>query len=167
MHSNSDQFNPESDKTRFYKLSYIGKYLEQVQKKFSKICKQFWKDTGLKIVVLLLKLTTTSQLKIKLLKSFLVYKFVCARCNSCYIGETCRRFKTRIDKHVKKDKKSKIYKHLHNNEERCSIFYSGCFSILDYAPSHFQINVKEGIYIDLEKPNLKKQLNHLPSNLSI
>ena len=111
MHSNSDQSNPESGKTRFYKLSYIGKYLEQVQKKFSKICKQFWKDAGLKIVLLLLKSITISQLKIKhpVLKSFLVYKFVCARCNSCYIGETCRHFKTRIDEHVKKDKKYNIY----------------------------------------------------------
>ena len=37
VHSNSDQFNPESDKTRFYKLPYTGKYSEQVQKKLSKI----------------------------------------------------------------------------------------------------------------------------------
>ena len=30
VHSNSDQSNPESDKTRFYKLSYIKKNSEQV-----------------------------------------------------------------------------------------------------------------------------------------
>ena len=30
VHSNSDDSNPESDKTRFYKLPYIGKYSEQV-----------------------------------------------------------------------------------------------------------------------------------------
>ena len=50
MHCNSDQSNPESDKTRFYKLPYIGKYSKQVQKKFSKICKQFYKDADIKIV---------------------------------------------------------------------------------------------------------------------
>ena len=88
------------------------------------------------------------------LKSFLVYKFGCARCNSCYIGETCHHFKTRIDEHVKKDKKSNIYKHLHNNEECFSSFNSDCFYILDYAPTQFQIKIKEGIYIDWEKPNL-------------
>ena len=33
VHSSSDQSNPESDKTRFCKLPYIGKYSEQVQKK--------------------------------------------------------------------------------------------------------------------------------------
>ena len=47
VHSNSDQSNPESDKTRFYQLPYIGKYSEQVQKKLPKICKQFCKDTDL------------------------------------------------------------------------------------------------------------------------
>ena len=71
------------------------------------------------------KIVTISQVKIKdpiFLKSFLVYKFVYARCNSSYIGETCRHFKTRIDEHLKKDKKSNISKHLHNNEE-CRPFY--------------------------------------------
>ena len=48
VHSN--QSNSESDKARFYKLPYIGKYSEQVQKKLSKICKEFWKDADLKIV---------------------------------------------------------------------------------------------------------------------
>ena len=65
VHSNSDQSNPESDKTRFYKLPYIGKYSEQVQKKLSKICKQFCKDADLKLILLLLKLITIFQLKIK------------------------------------------------------------------------------------------------------
>ena len=101
------------------------------------------------------------------IKLFLVYKFVCARCNSCYIGETCRHFKTRIDEHVKKDKKSNIYKHLNNNEECFSSFNSDCFSILDYAPTQFQVKIKEGMYIDWEKPNLNKQLNHLATTLSI
>ena len=100
-------------------------------------------------------------------KSFLVYKFVCARCNSCYIGETCRHFKTRIDEHAEKDKKSNIYKHLNNNEECFSSFNSDCFSILDYAPTQFQVKIKECMYIDWEKPNLNKQLNHLATTLSI
>ena len=62
-----------------------------------------------------------------ILKSFLVYKFVCARCNSRYMDETCRHLKTRINEHVKKDKKSNIYKHLQNNEECFSSFNSIVF----------------------------------------
>ena len=49
VHSSSDQSDPASNKTRFYKLPYIRKYSELVQKKFSKICKQFCKNADLKI----------------------------------------------------------------------------------------------------------------------
>ena len=117
VYSNSDQSNPESGKRRFYKLPYIGKYSKQVQKKLSKICKQFCKDADLKIVFTSFKINNYFSTKDKtpyFLKSFLVYKFVFARCNSCYIGKTCE--------NVKKDKKSNIYKHLNNNEE--------CFQVL-------------------------------------
>ena len=81
VHSNSDQSNRESDKTRFYKLPYIGKYSEQVQKKLSKICKQFCKDADLKILFTSFKINNYFSTKDKtpyFLKSFLVYKFVCA-----------------------------------------------------------------------------------------
>ena len=148
--------------------------MENIQSRFRKSCQKSPNSSAkmpvLKLFLLLLKLITIFQLKIKhphFLKSFLVYKFVCARCNSCYIGETCRHFKTRIDEHVKKDKKSNIYKHLNNNEECFSSFNSDCFSILDYAPTQFHLKIKEGMYIDWEKPNLNKQLNHLATTLSI
>ena len=92
--------------------------LENIQSKFRKICQKSVNSSAkmliLQLFLFLLKLITIFQLKIKhafffFLKSFLVYKFVCARCNSSYIGETCRHFKTRIDEHVKKDKKYNIY----------------------------------------------------------
>ena len=38
---------------------------------------------------------------------------------------------------MNKDKKSNINKHLHINEECSSVFYSDCFSILDYTPTQF------------------------------
>ena len=66
----------------------------------------------------------------------------------------------------KKGKKSNIYKDLHSNAECFSSFNSDCLFILDYAPTHFQIKVKEGIYIDWEKPNLSKQRNHLATLFS-
>ena len=93
--------------TRFYKLPYIEKYSEQVQKKLSEICKQSCKDADIKLVFTFFKIDNYLSTKDKtpyFLKPFLFYKFVCARCNSCYISETCRHFKTRINEHVKKDK---------------------------------------------------------------
>ena len=125
----------------------------------SKICKQFCKDAGLKIVFTSFKinnqlknLKSTKNKTLYFLKSFLLCKFVCGRCNSCYIGEMYCYFKTRIDEHMKKKKKKKkkfnIYKHLHNNEECFSSFNSDCFSILDSTLTQFQIKIKEVVYID-------------------
>ena len=41
---------------------------------------------------------------LKLLKSFVVYKFVCLGCNASYIGETTPHLSTRIEEHLGKDK---------------------------------------------------------------
>ena len=67
----------------------MGKYSEEVQKKLSKICKQFCKDANLKIVFTSFKIKSYFSAKDKkpyFFKPFLVYKFLYARCN-CYIGE--------------------------------------------------------------------------------
>ena len=133
----------------------------------SKIGKLFCKDTDLKIVFTPFKINnyySTKEETPYFLKSSLVYKFVCARCNSCCVAEIFRHLKIRIDEHVKKDKKFNIYENLHNNEECCSSLSSDCFSILHYAPTQIKIK-EEGI--DWGKPNLDKQLNHLATTLSI
>ena len=65
VHSNSDRSNPESDKTRFYKL----RTLENIQSKFRKSCQKSANSSVkmpiLKLFLLLLKLITISQLRIK------------------------------------------------------------------------------------------------------
>ena len=38
--------------------------------------------------------------------------------------------------------------------------------LLDYAPT-VSIKIKEGMYIDWEKPNLNKHLNHLATTFSV
>ena len=71
-----------------------------------KECKQFCRNTDL--VFTSFKTNNYFSTKDKIhyfLKSFLVYKFVFARCNSGYVGETCCHFKTRIDGHMKIDNK--------------------------------------------------------------
>ena len=46
------------------------------------------------------------------LRSRVIYKFSCAGCSACYIGETSRHFATRIREHLASDKNSHIFKHL-------------------------------------------------------
>ena len=75
------------------------------------------------------------------LKSFLVYKLTCANCSSGYIGETCRHFKTRIEKYIKKDNKSHIYKHLHSTATCFDSSNFLCFKIINKANSKFDLKI--------------------------
>ena len=61
------------------------------------------------------------------LRSRVVYKFACAGCNACYVGETTRHFSTRVREHLVNDRASHIFKHLENSEHchaLCSHFRS-------------------------------------------
>ena len=88
------------------------------------------------------------------LKSFLVYKFTCASCSSSCIVETCCHFKTRIEEHIKKDKKTHIFKHLHS---AATCFNSLCFKIIDKANSEFDLKIREALHINWRKPNSNGQ----------
>ena len=48
----------------------------------------------------------------KMLKSNVVYKIECPRCNACYVGQTSRHMKTRLSEH--KNKKKPVGKHFKN-----------------------------------------------------
>ena len=97
------------------------------------------------------------------LKSNVVYKFICARCNSCYIGETTRHISTRINDRLKTDKASHVYKHLKSNLECKEVCNVTCFSILDTASTTYQLRIKDGMYIGWEEPSLNKRVKHLSS----
>ena len=101
------------------------------------------------------------------LKSLLVYKFTCASCSSRYIGETCRHFKTRIEEHIKKDKKSHIFKHLHSTTICFDSYNSLSFKIIDKANSKCDLKIKEALHINWRNPYLHAQQDHLALTLSL
>ena len=91
------QFNIEppqaSSTVKFnnYKLSYIAHFSKIAKQKFKKICDQYSKDLSVKIAFTPFKVGDLFCVKDaipKLLKFFVVYKFVCPYCNVCYTGET-------------------------------------------------------------------------------
>ena len=86
-------------------------------------------------------------------------------CSCSYIGETCRHFKTRIEKHIKKDNKSHIFKHLHSTATCFDSYNSLCFKVIDKTNSKFDIKIKEALHINWKKPNLNSQQNHLALSL--
>ena len=75
------------------------------------------------------------------LKSFLVYKFVCASCSSSYFGETSCHFKTRIEEHIEKDNKSCIFKHLCSTTTCFDSYNSLSFKIIDKTRSKLDLQV--------------------------
>ena len=98
------------------------------------------------------------------LKSLLVYKFTCASCSSRYIGETCRHCKTRIEEHIKKDKKSHIFKHLHSTTICFDSYNSLSFKIIDKANSKCDLKIKEALHINWRNPYLHAQQDHQHSH---
>ena len=156
---------------RYFKLPYIGEYSKVCAKKLKKLCKTFCKeDTDIKLVFTAFKLArmfSTKDPVPKNLLSSVIYKFVCAGCESSYIGQTGRHISTRIKEHLSTDKKSHVFKHLAKNANCKTSTSDSCFSILDRASTEYERKVKEGLYIGWEKPELNRQKFHLFSTLGL
>ena len=85
------------------------------------------------------------------------YKFVCARCNASYVGQTCRHLATTIDEHFGKDKKSHINQHLMSSKDCLDKCSKDCFTVLDTGNTKDQLRIKQSPYITWLKPILNKQ----------
>ena len=157
-------------KLSYYKLPYIGHFSKTTKQKLKKNCDQYCKDSSVKIVFTPFKVGDLFSVKDaipKLLKSFVVYKFVCPGCIACYIGETTRHLSTRIEKHLEKDTKSYISKHLNENHNCKSLSTPDCFQIIDSASSRFRLKLKEAMHMTRTKPSLNRQLKHVSISINV
>ena len=117
----------------------------------------FCKDIDITIVFSSFKIKNSFRFKDPIpdaLKSLVVYQFICAGCNSRYIGKTSRHFATRVKTHFSTDKNS------HGSpscKRKCSV---DRFKILDSAKTRHYLTLKEAIYISRLKPELNAQLQH-------
>lgn len=148
---------------RYFKLPYIGRYSDITQEKIKKLCFKYCNNMSIKVVFSSFKIKDLFSNKDPLpkqVKSNIVYKFQCANCNVSYIGETTRHFNTRINEHLKTDKHSHVYKHTHSDEKCFDSCNEKCFSILDTARTKYQLKIKEGLYIEWERPELNRQVFH-------
>ena len=92
--------------------------------------------------------------------SNVVYKFLCASCNDCYVGRTHVYFNTRQNEHFETDLNSAIHKHFRENPN-CKIANDlSSFSILDYANTKYELSLKEAMHIKWLKPKLNGQKMH-------
>ena len=60
LHYNDSKVSSEINKLRYFKLPYIDKYSEQVQKKIAKLCKQYCNEDNVKIVFTSFKISNFS-----------------------------------------------------------------------------------------------------------
>ena len=141
--TNSDHNNKS---VSYYKLPYIDFYSNRTKKKKYELCKRFCKNTNVKIVFSPFKLQdlfSSKDCSPIALKSFVVYKFTCAGCQSGYIGETKRHLPTRIKEHLQTDTKSHILQHLNDNSKCRDLCDDNCFIIIDDASSSFRLKLKK------------------------
>ena len=170
------KLNPQnSDKKtykieQFFKLPFLGQVSIQTKNKIKSICEKYCKDVNIKIAFQSFKIGSLFSTKDKLgkmSKPMTVYKFCCARCKSCYIGETIKVASVRAREHLFSDKLSAVYKHLNSNPQCKAVSDISCFSAIDHADTQFKLKIKESFHIQWEKPILNKQIKHYNVKLSL
>ena len=150
----------------YHKLPYIGAYSNSTKKKNYELCETFCRNTNVEIIFLPFKLQDLFSSKDCLpvaLKSFVVDKFTCVGCRSCYIGET----RISIKEHLQTDAKSHIFQHLNENPNCRDLCDDSCFIIIDHALSSFRLKLKEALHITWLKPVLNNQKNHVSITISV
>ena len=94
------------------------------------------------------------------LRSNVVYKFSCGRCNAYYYGETCRHLSVRVGKHsgvsplTGKNSKSKKSTAVKDHMFFCDLIVSiDDFKNLATSDSDFHVKIKESILISVMNPS--------------
>ena len=103
------------------------------------------------------------------LRSNVVYKFSCSRCNTTYYGETCRHLNVRVGEHLGvspltgKELKSKKFTAVNDHKLFSDHIVSiDDFKILRTSDSDFNVKVKESILISRDEPIINKNETSLP-----
>ena len=163
-----DSKPPDGLCTLYFKLPYLA-LSTFTKRKLHTLVKRYFENLEIKLVFSSFKTKSLMNVKDSIprsLRSNVICKFICAGCNSVYVGETIRHFATRVHEHLHSDKNSHIYKHLKSSDKcrmSCGDIY---FTVLDTASTYNHLKIKEALHIVCEKPLLNKQVNHYDISLS-
>ena len=89
--------------TCYLKLPYVGCFNREAQKRLRKLVQRYCTNIKIKIAFSSFKVGSMFSVNDPVpldLRSRVVYKFLCAGCNACYIGETSRHLSTRFREHL-------------------------------------------------------------------
>ena len=160
--------SPSETSTHHYNLPFVGPFSITVERKIRRLIQRFCRNLDIKLFFSPYKFRNLFSVKDtvpKSLRSRVVYKFSCADCDACYVGETNRHLATRIREHLSTDKNSHIFQHLLSSDICQALCSNDCFSNLDTASTSFQHKINEALHIHWGKPSLNKQIFHV--NLSL
>ena len=96
-----------------------------------------------------------------MLTSNVIYKFDCASCSACYIGETERHFFRRMQEHlglIKGASPTAVTKHLAASANCKANNAASSFSIIDNEASMFKRRIMEALYIRDFDPIVNRQI---------
>ena len=133
--------------TNFYfKLPYIGPFSVITQKRVRQFAKCYCNNIDVKLAFSSFKIGDMFGVKDPIprgLRTCVVYKFLCASCNACYVGETPRHLSTRVREHLISNGTSHIFRYLHNFPQCRTLCSDECCNTLDHAATTFQLKIKE------------------------
>jgi hypothetical protein len=151
--------------TRYYKLPYVGKFSAQVKAKIKNLIQKYCKPaTDVRLIFTSSKISSYFSLKDAIsmhMTPYVVYKFICANCNVCYIGETTKQFIVRVNEHLYTDKASAVYRHLNKDATCKALCNCEAFTIIDRASTDYQLRIKEAFHIQKLQPVLNKQIKSI------
>ena len=128
--------------TYYFKSPYVGSCTREAQKRLRKLVQRYCINIKIKLAFSSFKVDSMFSVKDPVpldLHSRVVYKFLCAGCNVCYIGETSRHLSTRVREHLSRDRNSHVYQHLQQSQVCRCLANKNCFSIVDCASNKLQL----------------------------
>ena len=138
----------EEDEPKKLFVEYRGKISDQYKKLLLKL------NAPCRVIFTLKKLKTElPSLKPKIEKPFkscVVYKIVCSRCQSCYVGYTCRHLITRIKEH--RSLKAPVGSHM--NSCACNLSIGDVEIVASSSKSERHLMTLEALFINQLKPEL-------------
>ena len=159
---------------RYVKFPYIGTLSNKLTKQLQSVLQNKLPSLEFKIVFINpLKIGNLFNFKDKLcplMRSLVVYKFTCPRCNlGTYIGCTKRLLKVRIDEHrglsygTQNLLKNPPFSNIRDHSNKCklNINYSD-FSILAQSNNIYELNILESLFIKQYHPMLNKDQSSVP-----
>ena len=161
---------PQESPKFYFGIPCIGRFSGMARRRVRVLVNRFCKPVDIGLVFSTFKVKSLFSVKDPLpdgLRARVVYKFSCASCNACYVGETGRHFAARVRERLSSDGSSHVFKHLQSSES-CRVSCSAdCFTVLDSATTEFQVKLGESVCIKWEEPDLNQRVKHINLTLSL